>query len=195
VYKYAFLILFLNFSFLYSFAQTLNYKVTKGGKQIGKILANRQVKADSCIYQLETEVSIRFIATFNVASTFETRYFKNRMVAANTINYLNGDLKEYSKTRWKNGVYHFERDEEKMKLDTNLIEYCIADLYYNEPKGISSIFSERFGKFCTLKETEPHTYELTLPNGKQNYYTYKAGVCQKVEVNLPLATIYFELEP
>ena len=45
---------------------------------------------------------------------------------------------------------------------------------YVEPVKKQYIFSENFPRFIPVKEVAPHKYELVLPGGHNNFYTYKS---------------------
>jgi hypothetical protein len=60
--------------------------------------------------------------------------------------------------------------------------------------GVKMVFSENFRKFIPLKEIRPHYYELKLPDGNSNFYTYSNGVCSGAEVNTNFSKAFFRLK-
>ncbi|MBC7388046.1 MAG: hypothetical protein H7329_02435, partial [Opitutaceae bacterium] len=48
------------------------------------------------------------------------------------------------------------------------INYSIVDLYFKEPKGLNTVFSNTHGAFLIIKPLGKGDYELQLPDGKTN---------------------------
>jgi len=71
------------------------------------------------------------------------------------------------------------------KLQNQDIWFTVSKLYYTEPIGINTIFSERFGKFLSLEKLEQNKYALSKPDGRKNIYFYEKGICRKVIVDNP----------
>jgi hypothetical protein len=74
-------------------------------------------------------------------------------------------------------------------LSATICFYCIAPFL----KNITKVYSDNYQKLLDLKKVDEHKYRLTLPDGNYNYYTYRDGVCCKVDVERTFFTLQFVL--
>ena len=74
-----------------------------------------------------------------------------------------------------------------------LIDYDLVCLYFREPVNITKVYSDTHGTFLNLRNIGPHKYELILPDGKKNIYTYQFGICTEVQVTQFFSKVYFKL--
>lgn len=74
------------------------------------------------------------------------------------------------------------------------ITYTTARFFHDEPAGVKVLFSENYRKFISLMEIRPHYYELELPDGNSNFYSYSNGICTGAEVNTNLSKVFFRLK-
>ena len=89
--------------------------------------------------------------------------------------------------------YVIQDDDERSELNEKIL-YTSACLMHLEPVGLKRIFSENFKKFVPVRELRPHYYELRLPDGNKNYYSYANGTCIGAEVNTNLSKAFFRLK-
>lgn len=78
-------------------------------------------------------------------------------------------------------------------LDLGGIIFSVGDLYFTEPEGVHSVFSETLARELVIRHLGNHLYELQLPEGKRNVYHYSKGKCTEVEVNHSLGKARFVL--
>ena len=57
----------------------------------------------------------------------------------------------------------------------------MAELFYKEPVGLQSVFSERYGEKCKIRFLKTDTYEISLPTGGSLVYHYDRGKCVLIE--------------
>jgi hypothetical protein len=99
-----------------------------------------------------------------------------------------------NKTTIASGKFYKLTDAGETKLiSVNPIRYNMLLLYTTMPEGIEKVYSANFQKHLEIKKIEENKYRLTLPDGKFNYYTYKNGICTKVEIIRSLFTLQFVL--
>lgn len=176
-------------------SQTLTYDVIKDGEIIGFVKAQKLTEAKAIRFTMKSKVTVSIFFDVEIGSLFQSNYYNGYLINANTKNTRDGDVKESSKMVWDGTKYVFTKDGKKSNLKTKKIYYSLTSMYFKEPKRISRIFSERFGRYLPLKMTSNRTYELSLPNGSKNYYTYNEdGICTEVKVEHFLATVYFRLQ-
>ncbi len=143
-------------------------------------------------YKIESSVVVKFFASIKLDYYFSNQFNNGMLKKAHTRNLMNENLRASSQIKWDGKQYDMMVDDEQTVLKEK-IDYTMTTLYYDEPKNVDKVFSERYATFCTIKPVGKGKYELTLPNGKKNYYNYVNGKCTEVEVNHSLATFYFKL--
>jgi hypothetical protein len=179
---------------LVSSAQQINYDVYLNEKQVGYLLAKRSSKDDLTNYWIESNVNFRFVFKMNFNYTFETVFQNDMLIRASTLNTVNEDEKGSSKVTWNGKFYQMEVKNERSELKNTRITYSMSMLYFREPRQISQVFSERYARFLAIRAVKEHSYELTMPDGKKNIYSYVNGICQAVEVQHSVGKISFRLK-
>lgn len=177
---------------LISSAQQLNYEVFKGNKQIGEMVVKRQKTGDKEVYSSDSQMKVSFIVSVDLRFVYNATFQNGLIQKSTTQNFRNGDLHDESIGKRVGASYQVEREGETFTVDSP-IDYCILTTYYKEPIGRTEIYSERWGAFIPVKKIDKNKYELSLPNGNENYMTYSNGICTEMEVNHMLATIKFKL--
>ncbi|CAG4998077.1 hypothetical protein DYBT9275_01921 [Dyadobacter sp. CECT 9275] len=170
------------------FAQTDVYNVSVAGKTVGSLRVYRiQPKNDIRVQRVESEFKFLFHSgKFSSQSSFEG----GKLVSSVSTHYVNGDLKEKTRTDIKAGhVYEVLFSEKKDHVtQTKRLNYpihnTVSTLFYQEPGEMREVYSERFGQMCSVKKLSEQRYQVTLPDGKQNLYSYRSGRCTEVEADL-----------
>ncbi|MEO1052037.1 MAG: DUF6134 family protein [Bacteroidota bacterium] len=174
-------------------AQRLTYKVVWKGDSIGYLIADKQVNGNSIHYDIDSEVKIKFFFGAIVNYTYNSHFKNGILMMAETENLMNKKRRSHSIVERIDKDYKLLVDKKEKLMEDTEISSSISAMYYEEPVGLESIFSERYAVFSPIKLIEPGKYELTKPDGRKNYYHYKNGDCIEVQVNNTLTTIYFQL--
>ena len=174
-------------------AQQMNYEVVLNNKRIGSLEAKKNLRDGLLHYLIESDVTFRFLFKMNLDFTYETTYQNDMLIKASTRNRVNEDVRGSSKVTWNGNYYLLEVKNDRSVLKNIKITYSMASLYFKEPKQIGQVFSERYGKFLSIKPVTEHRYELTMPDGKKNYYSYENGICQSVELDQSIGKVFFKL--
>jgi len=181
---------------LYSFMETdkkLHYEVLRNGKVIGYLDALRKNNGEKVEYIMESNVKVSVIMDFALYSKVIGSFDKGMLTFGSIVRRVNGKDKANSKITWLNDRYLIEDKSESIELKEK-ITYTSACLMHEEPVNMQRIFSENYKRFIPIKAIKPHQYELQLPDGNRNFYTYSNGVCVSAEVNTTLTTAYFRLK-
>lgn len=177
-------------------AQTLKYQIFKGKKPIGILTTKKVENGKHTSFHIESDATFRVIFEFSTQFTFEAFYKDGNLFKSSARNILNDSERESTLIEWKEGKYLIIKDgEEPANLDISRPTYSMASLYYEEPGNRTKVFSERFGEYLAIKSIGNAQYELTMPDGRSNIYSYENGRCSKVEVDHMLATLYFKKLP
>jgi hypothetical protein len=171
----------------------LHYEVLRNGKVIGYLDALRKDNGAIVEYIMESNVKVSLIMDFALYSKVLGTFNNGVLTSGSIIRRLNGKDKANSKITWQNDHYVIQDKDESIQIKEK-ITYTTACLMHEEPVNQLRIFSENFKRFIPVKAIKPHQYELQLPDGNRNYYTYANGVCVSAEVNTTLSTAYFRLK-
>lgn len=174
-------------------SQELMYTISWKDDSIGYLKAEREQIRDNEYYNINSNTEFRVLFRFNLNYQYKNEYRKGRLYSASANNSLNQKDRDQSSIIWQNNHYLLRVNNKSEKLKEQDIWFTVSKLYYNEPIGVNTIFSERFGKFLTLEKLEQNKYALTKPDGRKNIYFYDKGICRKVIVDNPIITIHFTL--
>ncbi|MES2731312.1 MAG: DUF6134 family protein [Bacteroidota bacterium] len=171
----------------------MKYDVFLNDKLIGGLDIKRNTKDGLTYYLMRSDVNFRFLFKMTLNYTFETTYQNEMLIAGTTQNVMNDNVKSSSKVTWNGNHYLLQVDNDRSVLKNKRINYSMVSLYFQEPRQIAQVFSERYARFLPIKPLSDHRYELVMPDGKKNYYSYVNGICQSVEVNHTFGKIIFKL--
>lgn len=189
--------LLLQILFLFLFSNTLDgqsltYTIRFKDEPIGIMKAQRQGKGTT-EFLIESKILIqkmvRLDLMYRISSTFEN----NTLIHSLATQQNNG--REHTNTRTtqtKNG-YSVKTRKEELRISQKSIPYNLCKLYFEEPIGVFMVYSDTYGDFLNIKPAGKHRYELVLPDGKSNFYTYHLGICILVEAEIILGKISFQL--
>ena len=149
-------------------------------------------KSETVEYITESSARFSVLIDISVYSKLQSSFSNGKLLDGRLIRQVNGKTKADRQIAWEQDQYLIKSDGRSLSFKSK-ISFSTACLMYAEPSGMTSIFSENFGQYVTINETVPHRYVLTLPDGKDNIYTYHNGKCTEVEVRTSLATVYIKL--
>ncbi|MGB4770312.1 MAG: DUF6134 family protein [Chitinophagaceae bacterium] len=179
-----------------SFAETttkLQYDVIRNNKVIGHMQAIRTSKGSFTEYLTESSVKVSVVIELAIYTKVIGIFGQGQLISGSVIRRVNSSDKVNATIRWQKDKYVIEEDGEKMTVPEK-ISYSSACLMHVEPVGLTRIFSEASKKFIPIRQFKPHQYELQLPDGNKNFYSYSDGVCVSAEVNTTLSKAFFRLK-
>jgi len=169
------------------------YDVIRSGKVIGEIsfveLTQGQKKFLSLTSNVET--TVLFTVTDHTAET--AAYDKGVMVYSSFYQKQTGSDVVDKKTIVSGRSYKLTDGDESKLVSLPPIRYSTLLLYTNVPKNINKVYSANFQQLVDIKKISEDKYRLLLPNGKYNDYTYKNGMCTRVEIVRSMGTVQFVL--
>ncbi len=171
----------------------LQYEVVRNGKVIGQLEAFRKHNGVVTDYMMESNVKVSLLMDFSIYSKVFGSFNNGLLTSGSIIRRVNGKDKANSKITWNIDHYTILEKNEVITLKEKIF-YTSACLMHEEPINMQRIFSENYKRFIPIKSIKPHQYELQLPDGNRNFYTYANGVCVNAEVNTTLSTVYFRLK-
>jgi hypothetical protein len=171
----------------------LKYEVIRNDKVIGHMESVMREKAGSSEYITESSVSINLIFQLSIFTKVIGIFHDGQLVSGSVLRRVNGSARANATIIFQKDRYVIQEDGERMELHEK-IPYTTACLMHVEPAAYKRIFSENYKKFIPIKQLRPHFYELSLPDGNKNFYTYANGICIGAEVNTNLSKAFFRLK-
>lgn len=182
-----------NITSSYAQERKLMYDVMRNGKIIGKINFVELISGQKKFLSMTSDVKTRFILAFS-DDTAETAAYDNGIMVYSSFYQKQTGSGTANKTTIATGKeYKLTDDGVSTTTSFDPIRYNMLLLYTTIPESISKVYSANFQKHLDIKKVEHNRYRLTLPDGKFNYYTYKNGICTKVEIVRKLFTLQFVL--
>jgi len=86
-------------------------------------------------------------------------------------------------------LYQRERNGVKDKIRNQRITYCVVDLYFKEPLGVTKVFSNMHTQMLELKSIDNGQYQLITPDNNNSLYSYRDGKLISIEVDTPVGKV------
>ena len=193
-YKLIFLFIVCTFTvFANAQERKLVYDVTRNGKIIGNINFIELINGDKKFISMTSDVKTRYIFSFTDNTSETAAYDQGIMVYSSFYQKQTGSG-EKNKTTIASGKFYKVTDAGESKLiSMSPIRYNMLLLYTNIPETINKVYSANFQGLLDIKKLAPDKYRVVMPDGKYNDYTYKNGICTKVEIVRTLVSLQFVL--
>lgn len=163
--------------------KSLSYQIIRNGSKVGTLRFSENTSAGMDYLKMQTDVKTRFIFTFTAHANEEAVYYNGVLLRSSIYRQLNGNEKANKQHEANNGEYIIHKGKDIEVLKNFPITYNMLSLYSKEPENVSKVYSDNFESFLAIQQPEPHKYKITLPDGNYNYYYYKNGVLNQVEVH------------
>jgi hypothetical protein len=167
----------------YSQNKALTYQILRNGNKVGILRFSETSTGDMDHLKMESDVKTRFVFTFTAHSNEEAVYYNGILLRSSIYRKLNGTEKANKQHQAGNQQYIIHAGERTEVTKNYPITYNMLSLYSKEPENISQVYSDNFQSFIAIQKTDQHKYKITLPDGNYNYYYYKNGVLNLVEVH------------
>ncbi|MGB4774234.1 MAG: DUF6134 family protein [Daejeonella sp.] len=187
------LILAFNYPIVFAQTKTLKYNIFHKDALIGKMVFNQNKNYDDLYLKMTSDVHVKFLFSLEVKTEEDAFFQDGELNYSHNSRIINGKEKLKNQTKAINNSYQIISNGKTKTLNNSKIEYNILLLYYLEPIGINSVYSDIFQQFLPINETNKHQFKLKLPDGNCTYYYYKNGICDKVEIQSSLYTIVMKL--
>ncbi len=173
----------------------LNYKIIKGGNDIGWLRLEKNIFGNTLNLLLVSEIKTRFIFQINVLAK-ETSTFENgKLVYSSQFRKTNGDTKLDKQTRLIADKYEVQENGEKKELSIHLISTNLLCLYFQEPVNIYWVYCDNHKTYSKITKAEDGGYKIKFPDGNSNIFYYCKGVCTKILINHTFYSAEIILKP
>jgi hypothetical protein len=171
--------------------QTIVFNVVRNGKNIGSLKATKTVTDSKTYYSSATIIKARIIKQISVNYKYDVT-FNNKVLKQAKVNITVND-KSHAKTttEWEDNSYQIVKNGKHEAIISNEISYSTIQLYFKEPKNISTCYSEQNGTLNTIIAMGNHVYKKVNSKNNENLYYYKNGMLTKATIDGGL--IQFEI--
>lgn len=173
-------------------AQKLKYTIRFKNDVVGQMRAERTQGAKSKI-RIDSQISMQMVIKLELEYFMESIFEKGILTFSHTIQKANGKEHANTTTSKEKEGYKVVTQKSTTVVPRSEIRYNLCRMYFEEPGGISEVWSDTYGTMLKIKPAGKGRYELTLPDGKRNYYTYYKGICTLVETELMVGKVTFQL--
>lgn len=171
--------------------QTL-FDVFLKDENIGKITAIETITGSTIVRDIQSTTNAKILA-FSIHVESDTKIIKGNEIMTEGIAYrhANRGAEDVHATtrRVANKKYERNRNDKKSFLENTDISFCVADLYFKEPKGLSKIYSNMWAEMIDIKSLGSGVYQVTAPDKKKSLYTYKNSKLVTIELDTPAGKV------
>ncbi len=161
----------------------LKYKIVQGGDDIGWLRLERIVNGDTSTLLLASELKKRIFFEITVSAKESSVYKSGKLIFSSQFRKTNGDTKLNKQTRLVEDKYVVLEDGEKQNLAFPFIGTNLLSLYFQEPVGINTVYSDNHECFIKVTKTDDGGYKVKFPDGNSNCYYYINGICTKIVIS------------
>ena len=157
---------------------TIHFDVIYAGKSIGTLTASKEVEGKKNVKNLSSTTDSKALVISEQIES-EVRVQSDGEIMTSTTAYRHAKREpediQATTTRGTGNTYDIVKNGAKIQLTHVGIKFCVADLYFSEPIGISSIYSSALGTFFPIKYVSKGVYKIVFPDGKTTTFTYVDG--------------------
>ena len=193
--SFLFILLVLIPIFSKSQNRQLNYKILKGGHEIGWMTLEKNMTGNKLNLVLISEIKTRMILQIYVSAK-ETAEFENgKLIQSSQFRKTNGDIKVNKQTRFIADKYEVVENGEKQNLTYRYIGTNLLSLYFQEPAGINVLYCDKHECFIKVTKTEDGGYKVKFPDDNSNVFYYSGGICTKIIIEHTFYTATIIIKP
>ncbi|AUC77779.1 hypothetical protein CW732_06890 [Olleya sp. Bg11-27] len=174
-----------------TFEEKIIFDVIRNEKVIGNLKATKTIKDSKTYYKSSTSIKARIIKEIRVNYKYDVTFDSESLQQSNVNITVNEKSHAKTSTEWDNNTYQVVKNGKDEATITNAISYSTVQLYFEEPKNITTCYSEQNGSFNTIIAMGNHVYKKVNASNNENLYYYKNGLLTKATIDGGL--IQFEI--
>lgn len=173
----------------------INYQVLLDGKPIGTYSVNRTQSNGTVNFRVETNTAAGLLRRAEHRSLMLSSYKNSKLISSQFKTWVNDKPETSCVLHWDGNQYVKQEGEQLTEVCNELVSYSSACIYFEEPKAQKSLFYEQYGCELELRSIGAHQYEVKLPNGALERFTYQKGKVVRVDMVQSFTTISLTLAP
>ena len=168
----------------YAQDQTLHYIISRSGNPVGSLVVKESKQGNRITYNLKSAVKASFLFSIAVKTSEESIYQNSVLTYSRVFQEVNNNERVNTQIQASNAGYTItDNKKEVKKIGKDPITYNLVCLYTVEPLHVKRIFADKFQKFIPVQTLGAHHYKISFPDGGNNEYFYRDGICVKVKLN------------
>jgi len=173
-------------------AQVKLFDVVLLGKVIGETRVERQVLDSGEVhYTLRSKSEANVLFTTSKSDMYLSAIYKNGSMLSSFCSVVKNGVKESTEIVKKGGQYVLKKNN-NASMVAGTILHSSLQLYFQEPKSLINIFSERMGMFFNFINPKVNTYSCKIDD-VNNIYRYRNGILYEVEMSKPMGSVFLRL--
>lgn len=173
--------------------EQFSYEVLLDGKPIGTYSVNKTETNGAVNFVVETNTVAGLIRRAEHRSQLLSSYKNSKLISSQYKTWLNDRLETSCVLHWDGNQHVRQEGEDMTEICNEMVSYSSACVYFKEPAGQESLFYEEYGQELKLRSIGAHQYEVSLPNGGLERFTYENGKAVRVDKVKSFATISLKL--
>ncbi len=173
----------------------LNYKIIKGGDDIGWLRIEKNITGNRSSLLLVSEIKTRMIFLITVSAKESSAFENGKLVYSSQFRKTNGSTKLDKQTRLVAEKYEVLKNGETENLPISFISTNLLSLYFQEPVGINLVYCDNHESFAKIIKTDDGGYKVKFPDGNSNCFYYSGGVCSKIKISHTFYSAEIILKP
>lgn len=190
--KWTIVLLLILFAFSFSVFgqdQLLKYDVVYKGNSIGNMQVSQNKSDGKVNLKMVSNVQMHLLFGIKMTSQEESSFENGKLIYSSVYRQVNGKEKANKQTRAIGNNYQTSSEGIVDRLSNGSIEYNIHSLYFHEPLNLQKVYSDNYQQLLPIKKIQEHSYKIELPDGNCNYYFYKNGICNRVNVHTSMVSV------
>ncbi len=156
------------------------FQIFLGRKKVGYLNIVHTRGSEKSRIQVFSEVEARFLFRYTAVGRETYEYRNDTLIHSDVFRKVNDHISlQQTLVKHPEG-YRYSDPESYRILPVSAVRLNMTRLFVQEPSSEEQVFSDRFAKWIPLKRLGKHQYEIELPNGSHNIFTYENGKCTSV---------------
>jgi uncharacterized protein DUF6134 len=166
--------------------EAIAFDIVRNEKVLGKLKATKSTSGHQTVYESQTTISTRIIKKIEMQYESCVKFKNGRLEEAEVVATINGRPHSNVLTKRVDNTYQFHKNGKLGKTISGSISCSAIMMLFDEPRGISTAWSEDGGCFCTIVPTGHCTYQKVNSKGHTNKYFYKNQDLQSIAIDAGL---------
>ena len=159
-----------------------HYKIMRKGSEVGWAKVEKQTDSNTTTITMTNDVKLRFIFSYE-STAKEISWFRDgKLQHSYYYRKTNGSIKADRHMYLVNDGYEVG-ESRKEKLNIGPVAYNTLSMYFQEPIGMTSVYSDNHQCFLALRKESDGGYSFTSSDGTINIFYYRGGICYKVQID------------
>ncbi|MBR9920595.1 MAG: hypothetical protein GYB31_07125 [Bacteroidetes bacterium] len=169
----------------------ISFNVVHRGSEVGAVKVRKSVKGAEVYYTSYSETTTKVITSVHVISEVDVMVRNGVIRKSEAAITVNGKPRNSSSLSHTGSHYFMTIDDQLEKTINTNIHFVSTMLFFKEPVGFKTSFSEIDGTFHALEALGNHQYRKTDPRGRENIYYYKNGQLVKADIDAGMVSFEF----